>query len=107
MAVEHLLTAGFKRIAIATGPQTLRNEQRRLLGYQKALVKAGLSPEDALVWEGNFRPEEVAAICAPHLRDPAGRPDGILSTNGPTGLGVLRAFRECGLKTPGDIAFVT
>ena len=28
-------------------------------------------------------------------------------TNGPTALGVLRAFRDCGLQTPRDIAFAT
>ena len=41
MAVEHLLSAGYSRIAIATGPQTLRNEQRRLQGYRQALAQAG------------------------------------------------------------------
>jgi DNA-binding LacI/PurR family transcriptional regulator len=107
MAVEHLLASGYSRIAIATGPHTLRNEQRRLQGYQQALAQAGLTFDETLVWEGNFRPEDVAAICAPHLCDPARRPDAILSTNGPTGLGVLRAFRDCGLNTPQDIAFVT
>jgi DNA-binding LacI/PurR family transcriptional regulator len=107
MAVEHLLASGHRRIALATGPQTLRNEQRRLYGYREALVKAGLTPDDDLIWEGNFRPEDVAAICAPHLCDPTRRPDAILSTNGPTGLGVLRALRDCGLRTPEDIALVT
>ncbi len=107
MAVEHLISSGHRRIALATGPHTLRNEQRRLLGYQEALTRAGLTLEDDLIWEGNFRPEEVAAICGPRLCDPAKRPDAILSTNGPTGLGVLRALRECGLRTPEDIALVT
>jgi LacI family transcriptional regulator len=107
MAVEHLLASGYSRIAIATGPHTLRNEQRRLQGYQQALAAAGLAVEEALIWEGNFRPEDVAAICLPHLCGSARRPDAILSTNGPTGLGVLRAFRDCGLSTPKDIAFVT
>lgn len=107
MAVEHLLTSGYSKIAIATGPHTLRNEQRRLEGYRQALGLAGITPDDALVWEGNIRPEDVAAICVPHLREPARRPDAVLSTNGPTGLGVLRAFRECGLSTPKDIGFVT
>lgn len=107
MAVNHLIMAGHKRIAIATGPQTLRNEQRRLLGYQQALERAGLPVSEDFVWEGNFRPEDVAAICLPRLKDPARRPDAILSTNGPTGLGVLRAFRDLGLTPPRDIAFVT
>jgi len=107
MAVDHLLRSGYSRIAIATGPQTLRNEQRRLQGYQQALTEAGVPLDDALIWEGNIRPEDVAAICSPYLSDPARRPDAIFSTNGPTALGVLRAFRECGLNTPKDIGFVT
>ena len=35
------------------------------------------------------------------------RPDAIFSTNGPTGLGVLRAMRDLGLETPRDLGFVT
>jgi DNA-binding LacI/PurR family transcriptional regulator len=107
MAVDHLIAMGHRRIAIATGPLMLRNEQRRLRGYQQALQKAGIPLDDSLVWEGNFRPEGVAAMCIPHLQDPARRPQAVLSTNGPTGLGVLRAFRGCGLSTPRDIALVT
>lgn len=107
MAVQHLLDAGYRRIAIVTGPQILRNERRRLQGYREALRKAGVGYDEALVWEGNFRPEDVAALCGPRLRDAATRPRAILSTNGPTGLGVLRAFHDCGLSTPGDVALVT
>jgi DNA-binding LacI/PurR family transcriptional regulator len=107
MAVQHLLDAGYRRIAIVTGPQILRNERRRLQGYREALRKAGVGYDEALVWEGNFRPEDVAAMCGPRLRDAATRPRAILCTNGPTGLGVLRAFHDCGLSTPGDVALVT
>ena len=107
MAVQHLLDAGYRRIAIVTGPQILRNERRRLQGYREALRKADVGYDEALVWEGNFRPEDVAALCGPRLRDAATRPRAILSTNGPTGLGVLRAFHDCGLSTPGDVALVT
>jgi len=92
MAVDHLIASGYKRIAIATGPHTLRNEQRRFLGYQQALTRAGLAFTDDLIWEGNFRPEDVAAMCIPRLRDKKTRPDAILSTNGPTGLGCFACF---------------
>ena len=49
----------------------------------------------------------MTAICREHLCDAATRPDAVFCTNGPTALGVLRAFRDCGLKTPRDIAFAT
>ncbi len=106
MAVEHLVALGSRRIAIVTGPLSLKNERRRLVGYRKALEAAGIAPEEKLIWQGNLRPEDVAALCRERLTS-AARPDAVFCTNGPTGLGVLRAFRDCGLKTPEDIAFVT
>ncbi|HYW46733.1 MAG TPA: LacI family DNA-binding transcriptional regulator [Bryobacteraceae bacterium] len=107
MGVDHLIAMGHRRIAIVTGPISLKNERRRLDGYKQALEGAGLEVEDELIWHGNLRPEDVAAVCAPRLRDPLSRPGAIFSTNGPTALGVLRAFRDCGLRTPQDIAFAT
>ena len=63
--------------------------------------------DEDLIWHGNLRPEDVTALCRERLCDPAMRPDAVFCTNGPTALGVLRAFRDCGLETPRDIAFVT
>src|SRR5215831_11062732 len=107
MGVSHLISMGHRSIAIVTGSLSLRNEQERLQGYQQALRRAGFRQQDKLIWEGNFRPEDVAAICRERLCNSRERPTAVFSTNGPTGLGVLRAFRDCHLKTPGDIGFVT
>jgi LacI family transcriptional regulator len=51
--------------------------------------------------------EDVAALCRERIADVKSRPDAIFSTNGPTALGVLRAFRDLGVETPRDIAFAT
>jgi DNA-binding LacI/PurR family transcriptional regulator len=107
MGTSHLISMGHRSIAIVTGSLLLRNEQERLQGYQQALRRAGLKVQDELIWEGNFHPEDVAGICQARLRNSRERPTALFSTNGPTGLGVLRALRECHLKTPGDIGFVT
>jgi DNA-binding LacI/PurR family transcriptional regulator len=85
----------------------LKNEQRRLLGYKRALGQAGIAPDQALIWEGNLRVEDVAAMCRERLMLAGSRPEAVFCTNGPTALGVLRAFRDCGLRTPQDIGFVT
>jgi hypothetical protein len=53
-SVEHLIANGYRRIAIATGPLTLRNEAERLAGCREALESSGLSLEADLVWAGNF-----------------------------------------------------
>jgi LacI family transcriptional regulator len=107
MGVEHLIARGYRRIAVVTGPMALKNERRRLVGYKQALKGAGIEAGEDLVWNGNLRPEDVAALCAERLRATGPPPEAIFSTNGPTALGVLRAFRDCGLRTPEDIGFAT
>ncbi len=106
MGVEHLIASGHRRIAAVTGPLSLRNEQQRLAGYEQALHQAGIAVEERWIWHGNLRPEEVAQLCRERLAGES-RPDAIFSTNGPTGLGVLRAFRDLGISTPADIELVT
>jgi LacI family transcriptional regulator len=107
MGVGHLIEMGFRRIAIVTGPTALKNERRRVQGYRQALESAGIAVDEALIWHGNLRPEDVTALCRERLRDATVLPDAVFSTNGPTALGVLHAFREVGLETPRDIGFLT
>jgi DNA-binding LacI/PurR family transcriptional regulator len=98
---------GYRRIAIVTGPLGLKNERRRLQGYEQSLEHAGIAPDEDLVWQGNLRPDDLEAMCRARLSDPARRPDAIFCTNGPSALGALRALRSCRLTTPDDIGFVT
>jgi DNA-binding LacI/PurR family transcriptional regulator len=107
LAVNHLIALGHRRIAIVTGPLSLKNERQRLLGYQQALERSGLPGSEDLIWLGNLRAEDVGSLVCERLRDPAAWPDAILATNGPTGLGVLRGLHDCRIKTPRDIGFVT
>jgi DNA-binding LacI/PurR family transcriptional regulator len=105
--VKHLIEMGHRRIAIATGPLTLKNERRRLKGYKQALQDAGFEIDESFIWAGNLRPVDVQTMGRARLSDPARRPDAIFCTNGPTALGMLRALRDCRLRTPDDIAFAT
>jgi DNA-binding LacI/PurR family transcriptional regulator len=106
MGVQHLVSLGLRRIAVVTGPLALKNERRRLQGYRQVLERAGIPVDEQLIWQGNLRPADVTAMCREKLAA-APRPEAVFSTNGPTALGVLRAFRDCGLSTPQDIAFAT
>ena len=105
MGVNHLIEQGHRRIAIVAGPQTLRNERRRLQGYRQALQGAGIRETESLIWQGNLRPADVASVCREKLS--ANRPDAVFCTNGQSALGALRAFHDLGLRTPEDIAFAT
>ena len=98
---------GHRKIAILTGPPSLRNEQERLRGYRMALQKAGVSVRESLIWVGGFDPGEVSRACQKGLLKPAGRPSALFTTNGVTGIEALRSIYSLGLSTPRDIAFVT
>jgi len=63
--------------------------------------------DESLIWTGNLRAQDVTVLCREKLSGGSKRPDALFSTNGPTALGVLRAFHECGLRTPEDVAFAT
>src|SRR5215469_709076 len=63
MGTEHLLNNGYRRIAIITGPLSLKNERRRLEGYENALACAGIAPSESLIWQGNLRSSDLAAMC--------------------------------------------
>ncbi|HEX4810423.1 MAG TPA: LacI family DNA-binding transcriptional regulator [Bryobacteraceae bacterium] len=107
MGMSHLLSLGHRRIAVLTGPLTLKNEQERLNGCKAALEEAGLIPEEDLIWEGSFNPEDVARLFRERLSNDRRRPSALFATNGVTALGALRALKACGLSTPEDIAFAT
>jgi LacI family transcriptional regulator len=107
LCVDHLIAMGHRRIAAVTGPLALKNERRRVQGYRQALERAGIIVDERLIWQGNLRPADVTALCREKLADAASRPEAVFTTNGPTALGFLRALRECGLRTPRDIAFAT
>lgn len=106
MGVKHLIEMGHRRIAIVTGPLSLKNERRRLQGYRQALQGAGIVEEGSMVWQGNFRAPDVTAMCLQRLSD-GPPPDALFCTNGPTALAALRALRDSGLRTPQDIGFAT
>jgi DNA-binding LacI/PurR family transcriptional regulator len=86
---------------------TLKNEQERLRGYQRALESAGVPLNSALIWKAGLRHEDAEVLCKQKLQSSAKRPTALFATNGVTGMGALRAIVDCGLETPGDIALVT
>ncbi len=107
MGVSHLVSLGHKRIAILTGPLSLRNERERLRGYKTALERAGIASQESLIWETTLHQDDVVRTCKEYFLSSVRRPTALFCTNGVTGLGALRGMASCGLSTPEDIAFVT
>lgn len=105
-AVCHLLESGHKHVAIITGPLKLVNASMRLQGYKRALVDHGLPVEPDLIREGRFdmqSGEEQTKI----LLGITPRPTALFVSNALMSVGALRAFAECGVRCPEEIALVS
>ena len=107
MAVTHLIERGHRRIAVITGPPTLKNEQERLHGYEQALQMAAIPIDQSLIWNASFDHAEVESLTRSGLTDPKNRPTALFATNGVTGLAAVKSIYAMGLQTPRDIACIT
>ncbi|MBN8882254.1 MAG: LacI family DNA-binding transcriptional regulator [Salana multivorans] len=109
LAVQHLLDLGHRRIAVVTGPSTIRQCVDRVVGARLAVADAGLDPDEVLVEvpvpalnadEG----EEVAHRLL--ARQEQWRPTGIFCVNDLLALGALRTLLRAGVSVPGQMAVV-
>ena len=97
-ATEHLLDAGYRRIAVLAGTHSTTGQERQA-GYADALRERGLDP--APHWVAPTREAGMAAASA--LLASANPPDALLATNGLLLLGALHAIQSAGLSMPNDI----
>lgn len=102
-AVECLLEEGHTKVAVITGPDTLRPGYERLKGYKKALESHGISPDKEYILSGNFAQEESYAAMN-RLLELKNPPTAVFTCSNMTTLGALRCLKERGLKLGEDIS---
>ncbi len=97
---SHLIKIGRRRIGHVSGLRGTVAGEDRIVGYRRAMARAGL-PTDGLVADGDFnRPAGVAGALA--LLDRG--VDAIFCANDSTAAGALEAIRARGLHVPADVA---
>lgn len=105
LAVEHLYDIGRRRIAFVNGPVDTVPGQARGRGFARTMKTLGLKLGEAQVVVGaDFTHVDGEAATAQLLRRYA--PDALVCANDLIAVGALRALRERGLSTPGDVAVV-
>ena len=104
-AVTHLITNGYRRIGVITGPVSTTTGRERLEGYRKALREAGLVHDPSLERIDDFK-GEGGHKCANALLDLEQPIDALFVTNNLMTLGTLAAIHERHLRIPEDIAVV-
>jgi len=106
-AVRHLIELGHRRIAHIKGPSAYLVSSDRYRGYCQALLEAGITPDPALVLEGDFLPPSGHACASKLFELPLEkRPTAIFASSDQMAYGVLTAAEAYGLSVPRDIAVV-
>jgi LacI family transcriptional regulator len=114
-AVERLLAAGHRRIALVTGggdsgrPQgparAISTGAERIDGCREALRAGGVSASDRYLRDTAFN-QELAHRLTAELLDLEEPPTALFTSDLVVALGALRAIRSAGLTIPGDLSFV-
>lgn len=99
----HLINLGHRRIGFIKGhPNHLASEDR-LQGYQRALERAGLSLDAALVAQGQFD-FDSGHVAAGYFLGLAEPPTAIFASNDDMAAGVLSCAHSAGVRVPEDLS---
>ncbi|GAB3986122.1 LacI family DNA-binding transcriptional regulator [Actinoallomurus acanthiterrae] len=105
LITEHLLAAGHRTVWHVAGPQDWIEAESRMAGWRAALDDAGAEPPPPVL--GDWSPlsgYRAGQQLTGKAVGAAGRLTAVFVANDQMALGVLRAFREAGVRVPDDVA---
>lgn len=113
LAVRHLIGLGHKRIGFISGPIGTTSRVGRLEGMNKELEKAGITPDESLIWGGrnvstfgDSRAAEIGRTAIRELLTLDNPPTAVLTANDMYAIGACAGARELGYKVPEDLSVV-
>jgi LacI family transcriptional regulator len=104
-AVQHLIAAGHRRIAMLSGRASISTTTERIAGFRRALDDAGLDFDERLLVSGAST-SEGGARAANTVLAVSPPPTAIFSGNNLMSIGALQAIASRGLSVPDDVALV-
>ncbi|MGM0603489.1 MAG: LacI family DNA-binding transcriptional regulator [Bacillota bacterium] len=104
-AVEYLIKKGHKNIATITGSMELVAGKYRLQGYLDALEDYNIEIKEKFIINSNFT-EEGAYLAAEKLINFKKEISAVFAANDLMALGIIKAFKEAGIRIPEDIAVI-
>lgn len=105
-SVQLLVEKGHKRIAFVSGPMSEPiNSMRKLAGYKRALEKAGIAFDDALVAEGDYSYDSGIESLA-HLLEQSDKPTAVIAATDEMALGVVHGAQDRGVSIPEDLEVI-
>jgi LacI family transcriptional regulator len=105
LATEHLVDAGFRRIACISGPRRLSTAADRLRGYKSGLSARGIAVDESLIRLADFREEGgyQAMTALLELPEP---PDAVFAANNMMTIGAVECLADRGITIPTEMGVV-
>ena len=114
LAVRHLIEKGHKKIAFASTPLTRWTRKEIYKGYNEQLKKAGIEPDEELVFINNSKhPEDsdnhevfVGETLAMEILESGCGATAVFCVNDMVAFGMISGFEKLGKRVPDDISVV-
>lgn len=103
--VSFMIEKGHRRIGLISGPVDSIPAFKRLIGYQTALMEAGISMDPQLVTYGNWSHTSGMKECR-KLMELKDAPTAIFSMNDWMAVGAMKAMKEMGIQAGKDVEIV-
>jgi len=103
---NHIINIGRKRIAMIVGDIDLIVSKKRVKGYKKALMEAGIDFDENLLFSGSFD-EKTGYDYARQISKIKPLPDGLIVADDLVAFGAVKAFENLGIDIPRDIAIAS
>lgn len=101
----HLLSHGYQRVGMISGPKEMLNAQDRVQGWRDAMEEKGLRVDESLIFPASYSRQGGYDA---GLRMLANNqvPRALFTSNEGQAIGCIRAFAEQGIRVPEDVALV-
>ncbi|HZY61368.1 MAG TPA: LacI family DNA-binding transcriptional regulator [Edaphobacter sp.] len=102
MAVEHLISHGYRKIACVIINSHLRPVRERIAGYEETLRNTRLPRMKKLVLPN----EEAAEVILMKLFQSPERPDALFTTNNACTICIIKILKRLNIEVPRDVALI-
>jgi len=105
LATDHLLSQGYRRVGLITGPLDWWEARERRRGWRDSLLAEGLPAEERQVFEGDWTAssgDQGFSLLAERFPEM----DAVFAGNDQMALGVLQAAHRRSLRVPSDLGVV-
>ncbi|MEV8508947.1 LacI family DNA-binding transcriptional regulator [Actinoplanes sp. NPDC051475] len=104
-ATQHLLELGHRRIAFISGPLSTSTGRDRVIGFRRAMTRAGVDVDDRLICAVPFRGDSGSDAVGALLDLPA-PPTGLIVGNTAQVRSALHRIKQSSIAVPDDLSLI-